>query len=152
MAVQKINYPYKRLGEIFWTTDANDVKAVVNNNADELSALQAQVNERINVPALEPIVEQTATTVVIAPNVKNLWTSPVASLSIQFEPGTQGKVNEYKLEFIVSGSAFQLTLPSGVIWAEDTDWQDGYRYQVSIENNLAIAYGWELPAAQVTNE
>lgn len=142
MAVQKVNYQNKQLNDIFWTTDANEVKAVVNNNADELSALQAQVNERINVPALEPIVEQTATTVVIDPNVKNLWTSPVASLSIQFEPGTQGKVNEYKLEFIVGGSAFQLTLPSEVIWAEDTDWQDGYRYQVSIENNLAIAYGW----------
>ena len=142
MAVTKITYPAKSRGDLWMSSEANEVKAVVNNNADELSALQAQVNERINVPALEPIVEQTATTVVIDPNVKNLWTSPVASLSIQFEPGTQGKVNEYKLEFIVSGSAFQLTLPSVVIWAEDTDWQDGYRYQVSIENNLAIAYGW----------
>ena len=142
MAVQKVNYPNKQLNDIFWTTEANEVKAVINNNADELSALQAQVNARINVPALVPLVAQSDVSAVISPNVMNLWTSPVASLSIQFEPGTQGKVNEYKLEFIVSGSAFQLTLPSEVIWAEDTDWQDGYRYQVSIENNLAIAYGW----------
>ena len=144
MAVQKVNYQNKQLNDIFWTTDANEVKAVVNNNADELSALQAQVNERINVPALEPIVEQTATTVVIDPNVKNLWTSPVASLSIQFEPGTQGKVNEYKLEFIVSGSSFAITLPSGVRWlgGEEPEWNDGYTYQVSIENSLAIGGGW----------
>ena len=147
MAVQKVNYQNKQFNDIFWTTDANEVKAVVNNNADELSALQAQVNERINVPALEPIVEQTATTVVIDPNVMNLWTSPVASLSIQFEPGTQGKVNEYMLEFTASTDSFTLTLPSGVRWVEDPEWQAGYTYQVSILNGLAVYAGWEAPGA-----
>lgn len=144
MAVQKIDYPYKKFGEIFWTTDANDVKAVVNNNADELSALQAQVNERINVPALVPIVEQSDVSAVISPNVMNLWTSPVASLSIQFAAGTQGKRNEYNLQFIVSGSSFAITLPSGVRWlgGEEPEWNDGYTYQVSIENSLAVGGGW----------
>ena len=145
MAVQQITYANKHFEDIFWTTDANEVKAVVNNNADELSALQATVNERISVPALEPIVEQTATAVVITPNVLNAWASPVASLSIQFAAGTQGKRNEYKLQFIVSGSSFTLTLPSGVRWlgGEEPEWTDGYTYQVSVENGLAVGGGWE---------
>ena len=147
MAVTKITYPAKSRGDLWMSSEANEVKAVVNNNADELSALQAQVNERINVPALEPIVEQTATTVVIDPNVMNLWTSPVASLSIQFEPGTQGKVNEYMLEFTASTDSFTLTLPSGVRWVEDPEWQAGYTYQVSILNGLAVYAGWEAPGA-----
>lgn len=144
MAVTKITYPAKSRGDLWMSSEANEVKAVVNNNADELSALQATVSERISVPALEPIVEQTATTVVIDPNVENVWASPVASLSIQFAAGTQGKRNEYKLQFIVSGSSFAITLPSGVRWlgGEEPEWNDGYTYQVSIENSLAIGGGW----------
>jgi hypothetical protein len=144
MAVTKITYPAKSRGDLWMSSEANEVKAVVNNNADELSALQATVSERINVPALVPIVEQSDVSAVISPNVMNLWTSPVASLSIQFEPGTQGKVNEYKLEFIVGGSSFAITLPSGVRWlgGEEPEWNDGYTYQVSIENSLAVGGGW----------
>lgn len=147
MAVTKITFPAKSRGDLWMSSEANEVKSVINNNADELSELQAQVNERINVPALEPIVEQTATTVVIAPNVKNLWTSPVASLSIQFEPGTQGKVNEYMLQFIVSGSVFALTLPSGVIWVNEPEWKNGWKYQVSIEDNIALGAGVEAASS-----
>ena len=47
------------------------------------------------------------------------------------------------LEFTVSGNDFNLTLPAGVRWVENPTWDDGYTYQVSIINNLAVYAGWE---------
>lgn len=47
------------------------------------------------------------------------------------------------LEFTVSGNNFTLTLPDSVRWIEESTWEDGYTYQVSIVNNLAISAGWK---------
>ena len=77
----------------------------------------------------------------IRPNVLNRWSS-VTDLHLAFLAGAQGAENEYKMEFTVSGSSFVLGLPSGVRWSEVPDWQDGWTYQVSVENGLAIGYGW----------
>ena len=79
----------------------------------------------------------------IDPNVLHVWGS-IDSLEItSFTGAASGKVNEFLLQFMVSGSSFSLTLPSGVIWVEEQEWEDGYTYQVSIVNNLAIAAKWE---------
>lgn len=85
----------------------------------------------------------TDTELSIDPNVLHVWGS-IDSLEItSFTGAASGKVNEFLLQFMVSGSSFSLTLPSGVIWVEEQEWEDGYTYQVSIVNNLAIAAGWE---------
>ena len=50
---------------------------------------------------------------------------------------------EYMMEFTVSGDNFTLTLPSGVRWMEEPDFEAGSTYQVSVLNNLAIYAAWE---------
>lgn len=91
------------------------------------------------------VVNQTDTTTSIYPNKLNKWGS-VQGLSIGFEAGASGRTNEYMMEFTVSGSNFTLTLPSSVKWidGEQPDWEDGFTYQVSVLNNLAVAAGWEV--------
>ena len=91
------------------------------------------------------VINQTDTTTSIYPNKLNKWGS-VTSLSVGFEVGAAGRTNEYMMEFTVSGSAFTLTLPNSVKWIDDEqpDWEDGYTYQVSVLNNLAVAAGWEV--------
>ena len=79
----------------------------------------------------------------ILPNVLNKW-GKIKSLTINSFQGAQEEhVNEYMLEFIVSGDDFTLTLPEGVRWVEEPTWENGYTYQVSIVNNLAVFAGWE---------
>ena len=79
----------------------------------------------------------------ILPNELNKW-GKIKSLTINsFQGAQEGHVNEYMLEFIVSGDDFTLTLPEGVRWVEEPTWENGYTYQVSIVNNLAVFAGWE---------
>jgi len=79
----------------------------------------------------------------INPNVLHKW-NDIESLEItSFTGNVSGQVNEYLLQFVVDGSNFSLTLPSGVKWQEEPEFEDGFTYQVSIINNLAIYAGWE---------
>ena len=80
----------------------------------------------------------------ILPNELNKW-GKIKSLTINsFQGAQEGYVNEYMLEFTVSGDNFTLTLPEGVRWVEEPTWEDKYTYQVSIVNNLAVFAGWEV--------
>lgn len=94
----------------------------------------------------------TDTELSISPNVLHVW-GGIESLEITaFTGAASGKVNEYLLQFMVSGSSFSLTLPFGVIWAEEMEWEEGYTYQVSIVNNLAIGAKWEGEAEFVPED
>ena len=89
------------------------------------------------------VFESAETKESILPNVLNKWGN-IKSLAINsFQGAQEGYVNEYMLEFTVSGDNFTLTLPEGVRWAEESTWENGYTYQVSIVNNLAVFAGWE---------
>ena len=93
----------------------------------------------------ESIFEHSEVEVSILPNVLNVWDN-IESLTISgFQGSQEGRVNEYMLEFTVQGDNFTLTLPEGVRWASDPTWENGYTYQVSIVNNLAVFAGWEAP-------
>ena len=90
----------------------------------------------------ERIFEHSEVEVSILPNVLNVWDN-IESLTISsFQGSQEGRVNEYMLEFTVQGDNFTLTLPEGVRWASDPTWENGYTYQVSIVNNLAVFAGW----------
>ena len=90
------------------------------------------------------IVENTEEKEFILPNVLNKW-GTIESLTINsFQGAQEGSVNEYMLEFTVRGDNFTLTLPEGVCWVSEPTWEDGYTYQVSIVNNLAVFAGWEV--------
>lgn len=89
------------------------------------------------------VFESAETKESILPNVLNKWGN-IKSLAINsFQGAQEGYVNEYMLEFTVSWDDFTLTLPEGVRWVEEPTWENGYTYQVSIVNNLAVFAGWE---------
>ena len=90
----------------------------------------------------DKVVNHTNTTVSIKPNVLNVW-GAVNSLNISFTAGNSGDENEYKLQFKVNSNSFTLTLPNGVKWIEEPEWESGYTYQVSVLNGLALGAGWE---------
>jgi hypothetical protein len=91
------------------------------------------------------IVNQSASSAVIRPNVLNVW-GETSTLSITFAEGSQGEVNEYMFQFTCpSNTGTILTMPVTVRWANDDELEPepGYTYQVSIVDNLAIYAGWE---------
>lgn len=90
----------------------------------------------------DKVVNHTNTTVSIKPNVLNVW-GAVNSLNISFTAGNSGDENEYKMQFKVNSNSFTLTLPNGVKWVEEPEWESGYTYQVSVLNGLALGAGWE---------
>ena len=154
MASQKITYPNKVRGDLYTSANANEVKEVVNHNADEVTALQNTVNSvSASVTQLSqavttlrtPKVQQTETTVAIDPNKLNIWGS-VASLNLTLTPETAGVANEYMLQFTVSGDNFTLTLSDTVRWANEPEWEQGYTYYVSIQDGLGMYAGWEAAA------
>lgn len=58
MAVQKISYANKQYGDLWTSQEANHIKSVVNNNADELSGLQTATETMSN--TLEQVANQNA--------------------------------------------------------------------------------------------
>lgn len=89
------------------------------------------------------VFESAETKESILPNVLNKWGNIKSLVINSFQGAQEGHVNEYMLEFTVSGDDFTLTLPEGVRWVEEPTWENGYTYQVSIVNNLAVFAGWE---------
>ena len=72
------------------------------------------------------ISESTEVKEFILPNELNKW-GKIKSLTINsFQGAQEGHVNEYMLEFTVSGDNFTLTLPEGVRWVEEPTWEDEY--------------------------
>lgn len=90
------------------------------------------------------ITVQTETTVTIVPNVLNKWDEPVSQLIITLSPGENGVADEYMLEFTVGSDNFQWQC-DGIRWGEGgaPDFENGYIYQISIVNGLAIVASWE---------
>ena len=91
------------------------------------------------------MVQQTDTTLSIAPNVLNVW-GVVSSLTISFDVGASGAVNEYMIQFTCpSNTGTTLVLPSSVKWmnGEEFEPEAGWTYQVSIVDDLAVYSGWE---------
>lgn len=83
--------------------------------------------------------ESPAGIVTIKPNTLYKF-GTCSSLAIAFysDASFANAIKEYMFEFTVSGTEFTLTLPEGVRWNEEPDLENGYTYQVSIIDNLAV--------------
>lgn len=123
-------------------------QATKNNEQDTAIAAQATKNNEQDVEInniksqLYPAIHNTEQSMAISPNILNIWGN-VSSLTLTFIDGAQEKFNEYMLEFTVSSDEFTLTLPNGIRWVEEPDWESGNTYQISILNGLAIYAEWE---------
>ncbi len=95
----------------------------------------------------ENIVEQTADTVSIRPNVLNVWNSDKTQLNISFTAGSQGVLNEYMIQFQCGSTPTTLVLPEQVRWVDDEplECEANHIYQVSILNGMAVGAGWPKP-------
>ncbi len=128
-----------------------EVYSLVTGNTNSIGVLRDSVSTvSTRVTALEDsvsavnggVVSQVSASVSIVPNTLNVW-GAVDSLAVALADGADGVVNEYMMQFTVSGDSFTLALPSGVRWLEEPEWTDGSTYQVSVMNGLAIAAEWE---------
>jgi len=157
MAAQKIGYPNKQSGSLWTSSNANEVKDVVNSHADNIDNANERINllgqsvsqQTENINALSekaqiPIVQHASSEqrASIVPNKLNVW-GGMSSLTIALLSGDSGVTNEYMIQFTVSSSSFSLSFINSVIWMDEPDWEVGYTYQVSVLNGLAIAAGWE---------
>ena len=89
------------------------------------------------------VVDHTAaqSTTDIIPSVLHRW-PVVTALSLTLANIEDGA--EYRLQF-VAADGFTLSFPNDTIrWVdgEEPEWEDGYTYQVSIEDGLAVGAGW----------
>lgn len=100
-----------------------------------------------SVMGVTPQVIQTSSTVSIKANTLNVWNNPVTALAVSFTAADDNVVNEYMLQFTVGSDNFSLVLPAAVKWVDGEAplWENGYTYQVSIVNNLAVGAGWPNP-------
>lgn len=122
---------------------AEAVELLLSTKQDTLTAGRGIVINDDAVSAVTDVVEQSTMSASILPDVLNKWTSPVNSLSITLLNGVSGKAWEYMLEFTVGSSEFSFTC-NNIRWVDDNepDWTNGYTYQVSILNGLAVSAGW----------
>ena len=104
---------------------------------------QAQVEELIIDKADKvSVINQTATTATIQPNVLNVW-GEVASLDITLATPTDTSiVNEYMVQFKSGATATQLVLPDTITWMSEPTINANATYQLSIINNLAVIGEW----------
>lgn len=64
------------------------------------------------------------------------------SLTISFNPGVSGIVNEYMFQFTSGSTPTTLVVPNSVVWLKEPDIQANKKYLVSIENNMGIIGEW----------
>lgn len=89
-----------------------------------------------------PIINQSATTATIQPNVLNVW-GEVATLDITLAtPSDTSVVNEYMVQFTSGATATQLVLPDSIEWMSEPTINANATYQLSIINNLAVIGEW----------
>lgn len=115
-------------------------KSDFDNPNQEQKAKIPTVNALLEVGLIASKKEETSTgTVTIKPNTLYKF-GACSSLAIAFysDASFANAIKEYMFEFTVSGTEFTLTLPEGVRWNEEPDLEDGYTYQVSIIDNLAV--------------
>lgn len=88
-----------------------------------------------------PMETVTSTTKELNPNVLYVF-GVVESLNLTLSQGASGQVNEYMFEFTANTNDISITLPGAVKWMSVPSIKQGYTYQVSIVNNLAVIGGW----------
>lgn len=158
MAVQKIEYENKLRGGLFTNANANEVKQIVNHNADELTALAGtMVSLEGSIESLSKgmtdlkegqkqlKVAMVETTAMVEPGRLYVW-GRVGELDLTLKGIADGLQAEYQLRF-TCGKDFELRLNEPVDWIEEPEWTEGWTYEVSIEDGLGVCAGWEARGA-----
>lgn len=157
MATKRIKYGGKHRGDLWTAADANEVKDVVNANEAELQSVAASVDAlAAGQEALSQAVASSRQGVVVfggdwkseyvlQPNTLYRWPSGFSELNISLEGGGGDELAEYMLEFVAGGEMSVRFVDGDVRWAEgdEPEWEEGWTYQVSIVNGLALSAGWE---------
>ena len=114
----------------------------INGQVIPLVQKISELENDANFATQQKVVNQSATTATIQPNVLNLW-NEVASLDITLAPPTDTSiVNEYMVQFTSGATATQLMLPDIIEWMSEPTINANATYQLSIINNLAVIGEW----------
>lgn len=89
------------------------------------------------------IVTQTASEVTIQPNVMNVWTDSVSSLTIKKGTEIAGIVNNYMIRFTVGEGTPDIRFDwdgKKIQWygGNEIEFVNGNTYEISIVNNIAL--------------
>lgn len=79
----------------------------------------------------------------LEPNILYRW-GEVNALSINLLGAVEGHVAEYMFEFVSGAVPTNLSLPASVQFPYEVEIEANMRYQVSIENNIALIAGVEI--------
>lgn len=128
-------------GDIDDQSDLQDVldDFVTSDQVHSVSDVEIYVTSQI------PIIDKTedsSSSFSINPNKMYMFGTRT-NLTISFNAGLSGVVNEYMFQFTSDSTATTLVVPNTVVWLKDPDIQTGKKYMVSIENNLGIIGEWE---------
>lgn len=150
----KIEFANKVRGDLFTTSNANEVKATINRNADELETVSNSVSsltQSVNIlsQSLSQMkednknlkVNMSETSCEVFPGKLYVW-GTVSMLNLTLSGGTSGIESEYKLRFI-AGDGFVLSTNETIRWVDEPTWESGWTYEVSIVDGLALCAGWE---------
>ena len=171
MAAEKIKYANKQAGDLWRSTEANEVKAVINSHADDIDDLESSLasvrevatrnsgtltthTQRLTALEAHSSAEYHDTTGVgtggklIYEWLLNVWEEPIPALDIKLGGSPQNPDMEYRLRFTVRGDSFSLTFryeggtAFPVSWVNgEPDWEDGYTYEVSLMGGIAVGAG-----------
>ena len=110
-------------------------------SSEESAASQKLVTDIYNklIAMFPKLVTQTEKAVSIVPNTMNVWGS-VTELAITFTDGEAGAINEYMIQFTTGNTAPTVSLPTGIVWANDDEPSFGINttYQISVLNGLGV--------------
>lgn len=89
------------------------------------------------------IVTQTASEVTIQPNVMNVWSNAVTSLTITKGDDIGGIVNNYMIRFVAGASGTNMSVKFdkfSLQWygGSEPEWVEGNTYEISIVDNIAL--------------
>lgn len=115
--------------------------------ASNTEARISQAEEARQQAAIPRVRQQILGTVGIDPNVFNIWSegNDLAELTVTFNQGQPGLVNEYMMRIFVEHDNFVLTLPPGIIWPYDEpEMENGYVYDISVIGSLGVFASWQV--------
>lgn len=98
----------------------------------------------VSIKGVTPIVDDTldvSSSFAIDPNKMYMFGTRTA-LTITFNTGENGIVNEYMFQFTSGNTPTTLNVPNSVVWMVTPDIKANKKYLVSVENNLGIIGEW----------
>lgn len=85
-----------------------------------------------------------AVTQALDPGKMYHFSGALTSLTLTFNTPATGQLAQYHFDFTEGSTAFDPTLPNGVVLPDSHTWEADTRYEVDILNGYAVVVGWAV--------